>query len=120
MPNKDKHVNWAIHDRDFWTSIDLDNSPFIDWALTGMFYESLHWIEAFLATKGHHCDDHKQRKWTMMHLYPSELGTIQSDYGLLKQDSETARYKCYKHTTNGIRQLIPLADNIKSHVSRLL
>ncbi len=119
MPQKDEHVNWATHDRDFWTSIDLANSPFIDWALTGMFYESVHWVEAFLAMKGHHSITHGQRSWNM-NLYPADLGLIQTDYGILKQDSETARYNCYKHTSNEVRQLIPLVDTIKSHISQLL
>jgi len=120
MPKKEEHVNWAIHDRDFWTSIDLDNSPFTDWAPTGMFYEALHWVEAFLATKEHHYREHKQRKWAMRRLFPSDLGTIEVDYSKLKQVSETARYDCYKHTANEIRQLIPLADHIKDHLSQLL
>jgi len=120
MPRKDEHVNWAIHDRDFWTSIDLDTSPYTDWAPIGMFYEALHWVEAFLATKGHHYHEHKQRKWAMRRLYASELGTIEADYSKLKQDSETARYDCYKHTPKEIRQLIPFIDTIKKHVSALL
>jgi len=119
MPQKDEHMKWAIHDRDFWTSIDLDNSPYTDWAVTGMFYESLHWVEAFLATKSHHCRKHGQREWAMR-LYTSELGAIQDDYGLLKQDSETARYECSKHTPEQARQFIPLVDNIKKHISQLL
>ncbi len=120
MPQKDEHLNWAKHDRNFWISIDLDNTPFTDLAVTGMFYESVHWVEAFLATKGHHYRDHKQRKWAMRRVYPSDLGTIEVDYSKLKQVSETARYDCYKHTANEIRQLIPLVDNIKNHISPLL
>ena len=58
MPQKDEHINWAIHDRSFWTSIDLDSSPFTDWAVIGIFYESVHWVEAFLATKPHHSSSH--------------------------------------------------------------
>ncbi|GAI56160.1 unnamed protein product, partial [marine sediment metagenome] len=40
MPKKEEHISWASHDRNFWTSLDLDSSPFTDWAVTGMFYES--------------------------------------------------------------------------------
>jgi hypothetical protein len=123
MPAKGEHINWAIHDRDFWTSIDLDNSPYTDWALTGMFYESLHWVEAFLATKGHHCGGHRDREWVMLSRcspYSSDLRAIYADYDKLKQDSETGRYKCYRHNADEIRQLIPLVDNIKSHISHLL
>jgi len=120
MPQKNEHVNWATHDRDFWTSIDLDNSPYTDWALTGMFYESLHWVEAFLATKRHHCGDHKAMRWAMLKLYPSDLRAIYDDYDTLKQDSEKGRYDCYKHTAEEARQHIPLVDNIRNHISQLL
>lgn len=112
MPKKDEHIDWAIHDRDFWTSIDLDNSPYIDWALTGMFYESLHWVEAFLASKNCHSGKHSERSQNMR----PELKLMQTDYDTLKQDSETARYDCYKHTAEEARQLIPLVD----HISQLI
>ena len=120
MPQKDEPLNWAIHDRDFWASIDLDTSPYTDWAPTGMFYEALHWVEAFLDTKGYHSGDHKQRNQNML-LYASDLGTIQADYNKLKQDSETCRYECSEiHTAEEARQFVPLTDNIKSHISQLL
>lgn len=120
MPKKDEHVNWAIHDRDFWTSIDLDNNPYTDWAVTGMFYEAVHWVEAFLATKPYHSGDHKKRERAMLSLYPSDLAAITADFKDLKKDSETARYECYRHTAKEARQLIPLVDRIRDHISRLL
>lgn len=119
MPKKEEHLDWATHDRNFWTSIDLDNTPFTDWAVTGMFYESLHWVEAFLDTKGYHSGKHGHRNRNML-LYASDLGAIKADYEELKQDSETGRYDCSKHTANEVRQLIHLVDNIKSHISTLL
>ncbi len=97
--------------------MDLDTSPYTDCTPTGMFYEALHWVEAFLATKGHHYREHKQRKWAMCCLFPSDLGTIEVDYSKLKQESETSRYECYKHTATEIRQLIPLINHIKYHIS---
>ena len=120
MPRKDEHIDWAGHDRNFWSSIDLDNTPFTDWAVTGMFYESLHWVEAFLDTKGYHSGGHPQREKNML-LFESELRAIHTDYGKLKQDSETCRYECSQiHTAQEVRQFIPLVDNIKSHISQLL
>lgn len=120
MPKEGEHVNWARHDRNFWESIDLDTSPYTDWALTGMFYESLHWVESFLAKKGRQGGDHKGRRGFMLSLYSSDLRVIYDDYDTLKQVSETVRYDCYKHTANQIRQLIPLVDHIKDHISLLL
>lgn len=119
MPTKDEHVDWTTHDRNFWTGIDLDNSPFTDWALSGMFYESVHWVEAYLSIKGCHSGKHSDRSRNMRS-FRSDLRPIQTDFDTLKQDSETARYKCYKHTADEVRQLIPLVDNIKNHISPLL
>jgi len=119
MPQKDEHIDWAIHNRDFWASIDLDSSPFTDWAVIGMFYESLHWVEAFLDTKGYHSQKHVERKTNMMS-YKSELRPIWNNYIKLETDSRNARYECYKHTAKEARQLIPLVDKIKDHISQLL
>ena len=119
MPQKDEHINWARHDRSFWTSIDLDSTPFIDWALIGMFYESVHWVEAFLATKGYNSGSHAERAQNM-HVHKSDLKPIQNDYAIIKQDSESARYRCYKHTAEEARQLTPLVTKVKEHISQFL
>ncbi len=119
MPTKDEHVNWATHDRYFWTSIDLDNTPLTDWAITGMFYESVHWVEAFFATKSHHSTAHDKRKTDMVS-YKSELRPIWNNYIKLETDSRNARYECHKYTAEQARQLIPLVDHIKDHISLLL
>ncbi len=120
MPQKDEHINWATHNRSFWTSIDLDNAPFIDWAVIGIFYESVHWVEAFLATKPYHSRSHTERK-TKIANYESELQPIWDDYIQLERDSRNARYLCYQHTAEQVRRdLIPRVDHIKRHISRLL
>ena len=119
MSKKEEHVSCAEHNNSFWTSIELDSSHFIDWAITGMFYESVHWVEAFLAPKGYHSGKHVERAKNMR-FFKIDLKQIQNDFDKLKQDSETARYDCYKHTADEARQLIPLTDNIKNHISQLL
>ena len=120
MPQKDEHINWATHDRDFWTSINLDNTPFIDWAVVGIFYESVHWVEAFLATKHHHSSTHADRKTNIVR-HELELRPIWEDYIQLERDSRNARYLCYQHTAAQVRQdLIPRVDHVKDHVSQLL
>ncbi len=120
MPTKDEHVNWALHDRDFWTSIDLDSTPFTDWAVIGIFYESAHWVEAFLATKPQHSSSHAERKTNITN-YKSELQSIWSDYIQLERDGRNARYLCYQHTAEQVRRdLIPRVNHIKNHISLLL
>jgi len=120
MPKKDEHINWATHDQNFWASIDLDNTPFTDWAVTGMFYESVHWVEAFLATKSRHSKAHAERKMNIVS-HKAELQPIWKDYIQLERDSRNARYLCYQYTAEQVRRdLIPRVDHIKDHISQLL
>lgn len=120
MPKKDEHLAQAEHNRAFWESCDLDSTPYVDWVVIGLFYESLHWIEAYLDTQGDHSGDHGDR---LRHIrrYRADIGTIRSDYELLKTESENARYRCHKHNSTEISgDLIPLLDNIKSTIEKVL
>lgn len=120
MPVKDEHIAQAQHNRTFWSGFDLDSTPFLDWVVTGIFYEGVHWVEAFLATQSHHSDDHRQRL-SAMRRNATQLGAIPTELEVLKQESENARYRCYKHTSNDIYQdLIPIADKIKTHMQGIL
>lgn len=120
MPSKGEHTNWARHNEAFWNSFDLDTSPFIDWVVTGIFYEAVHWVEAFLATKGRHSGSHKERSSTM-HRYAQELAPIQTGYDTLALDSRAARYLCRMHTSQEVSQdLIPLVTNVRNHISSLV
>jgi len=120
MPLQYEHVHWATHNNGFWQSFDLDTSHFIDWVVTGIFYEAVHWIEAFLATKGLHSRNHKERSQTMQR-YLQDMGSILVDYDTLELDSRNARYVCHMHTSEEVRQdLLPLITNIRNHISSLL
>ena len=120
MATKDEHVTWANHNNSFWAGFDINATPFVDWVVTGIFYEALHWVEGFLATKGHHSGAHGDRA-SAMHRHAKELSAIQIDYDTLKLDSENARYRCYKHTPEEVEQdIIPLLDSVRSHVSKLV
>ncbi len=119
MPAKDEHTAQADHNRGFWGSFDLSSTTFLDWVVTGIFYEGAHWVEAFLETRGEHSDDHRERLRAMRR--NTELAPITVDLETLKQESENARYRCYKHTPNQVKNdLIPIVDNIKNHIQGIL
>ena len=120
MAEKDHHLVQADHNRDFWNSYDFNSTPFLDWVVTGIFYEGVHRVEAFLDTQGEHSDDHRQRLISMSR-FPSQLGPISTDLETLKHESENARYRCYKYTPENItKDLVPIIDKIKSHIQGLL
>lgn len=120
MSTKDEHVSQAEHNRAFWDGLSPSTTTFRDWVVVGIFYEAVHWIEAFLDTKGEHSDVHSNRM-TAMRRHRTDVGSLRPDYELLKQESENARYRCHMHTSNEIsNDLVPLVDGIKSHIRGLL
>lgn len=120
MPTKDEHLDQAEHNRKFWEEYDFDSTPFLDWVVTGIFYEGIHWVEAFLATVEYHPDNHGQRSHAMQR-HKAKVGAVATDLEILKQESENARYRCYRHTADDVRQdLVPIADTIKNHVQSII
>lgn len=119
MPSKEEHRNQANHNRQFWQAHDLTTSQFLDWVVTGIFYEAVHWVEAYLADRGDHPTTHGQRT-TSISQY-ADLDAITVDYDILKTESENARYNCHSHSLIDIRDdLVPLVDNIRNQVTPLL
>ncbi len=50
MGTKEGHLAKARSNEESLASLNLDNSRFLDWAITVMFYAALHYVDAFLAT----------------------------------------------------------------------
>ena len=120
MPSIQEHVDWARHNRTFWNSFDLDATPYLDWVVTGIFYEAVHWIGAFLASKGDHPTSHPATQRRMQR-YPTELNTVPTDWGILRADSENTRYECYMPNSAEVRNdLIPIIERIESHITGLV
>jgi hypothetical protein len=119
MANKDEHLSQALHNRDFWSSFDLDTSAFNDWVVTGIFYEGVHWVEAYLAKSMFHSPGHKERRVYMRR--DIILHAISGDLEQLRIDSENARYRCYKHSKRDIsNNLIPRVNQIKSYIESVI
>lgn len=94
MSSTDEHIKQAKHNEEFAGSFDKKKSPYLDWALTGIFYSAVHYIEALLAVKGKHPKHHGQRT-TYLELYINNDKVFDA-YDDLKTDSEAARYRCKK------------------------
>jgi hypothetical protein len=114
MPTKVQHIKQANHNRDFWQREDINSTRFLDWVLTGMFYEGVHWVEAYLGTFGEHSFTHKERSANMMR-HSAQFGITFAYLELLKQESENARYRCYHHVAADVSSdIIPVLDKIRS------
>lgn len=104
MPSKQEHLNQADKNERFYGLCDLDNSEFLDWAVTALFYSVLHYVDAFLAEQlNYHPLDHQHRTPSVAKL--DQLNPIHREYMRLKDESEKARYKIKHFTPSSVRQL---------------
>lgn len=119
MPSKKDHLGKAQHDEQFVSSLNLSTTPFVDWAVTGLFYAALHYVEAYMATQNRHSPDHRARD-SAIHR-DSGISSIYDDYNELKNFSINARYYMIKFTEADVTQTLqPRLDAIKAHILPLL
>lgn len=115
MPSKDAHLRQANHNETFCSQ--LLSTEFLDWAVTGIFYSALHYVDAYLAIKNIHPSRHYQGRdrWVATE---SNLRHIWNQYRWLKDKSEAARYDV-KHFTPA--EAKDLKENefevLKTHIS---
>ena len=122
MPTRDDHIDQANRNRSFWGSLDIPAAQHLDWIVVGMFYEAVHWIEAYFALSGYHSKSHRQRESDISN-FPDLANDpdLVIDYGLLRSDSENARYWCYRPTASQISSdLLPAIDRVSLRMRSLL
>src|SRR5205823_2251134 len=108
----------AKHDEQFVSSCDPKTSPFIDWAITGLFYAALHYVEAFFATQNRHSADHRARDSAIRR--DPDLRAIYDDYNELKNFSINARYYMARFTEADLTALQPHFTKLKAHIAALI
>jgi len=124
MPTKEEHINKAEHNEKFANTLFNPNSEYFDWLTTALFYSSLHYIDAYLATKGIHPSSHANTDEDVgrdSHVYKHFKRPLYKDYSYLKSQSINARYDTITFTYNNIiSDIKPTHDAIKSKITPLL
>lgn len=120
MPTAEQHRQQAEHNKAFVQSFDLDTSPYLDWAVTAIFYTALHLVEWFLKSKGlTGRRDHQLRDAYIARM--SELRRIYADYTELKFQSEASRYECASFTPGFLKNdLLPRLARLETYFQTLL
>jgi len=119
MPTLKEHLRKAIHNEDFYSSFDLEKTPYLDWVVNGIFYSALHYMGSYFATQNQHPGDHLERN-RLIEVDPN-LGRnfYISCYRDLKDDSEDARYRMRTFIAKEIRQdIIPLLKSVKQFLNQ--
>ncbi len=110
------HVAWAKHNEAFVNSLDASSTPYRDWAITGIFYSSVHYIEAALDRYGKHSADHGQRNTFMkLHLKNDDIFDGHRD---LYEISRNARYNCKIISESDIQESKGTLEEVKINVRR--
>lgn len=118
MPAQDDHLRKAQHNENFVASFNLDSTAYLDWAVTGIFYAALHYIESLLAIQNVHPSTHTSRD----HVFQKQqnLKPIYNQYRILKTRSENARYDLQQFSPAEVRTLLTVElETVKSHILRL-
>jgi hypothetical protein len=94
LPTPEQHREKAEHDEFFIAHL---GEPFWDWAITGLFYSALHYVEVHLArqTPPIHPETHRIRDSHVNRL----MGGIYVDYRELEEQSRDARYDAAQQFT---------------------
>ncbi len=99
MPDARQHLKQAQHNKCFLQSIS-DPKAYADWFVTVCFYQAVHFIDAFLATRRIHPEDHDRRFRELRKLRREfvEFKAVLSHYKDLFDLSQDARYRCTRIT----------------------
>lgn len=121
MPNRRDHISQARHNEQFFSSFDINTTPFLDWVVNGIFYSALHYVDSYLASRGKHPITH-QKRTPLIHDAKPDLGrSFFHNYMSLKDDSEEGRYNMRVFAPDEIRRdIMPLLNDIKTHLRRYI
>jgi hypothetical protein len=103
-----EHRAKAEHNEAFVGAFDLDATPFLDWAVTGVFYAALHYLRALAAR---HAFGGIRSYGEMDRLF-STLAPLRRNPGLyrhyrfLKDESREARYEMRRFAPREVRDMI--------------
>lgn len=106
MPALHRHLPQAERNESAADAIASLPDRHPDWEVTMLFYSALHYVDAFLATRGLHPRNHCER-----HDLLSNLTDISEYYQILFKRSMNARYHIYHFTP-------PEADRIRNGAFR--
>ena len=113
-----KHLTKAEHNEKFFHSLDISSTDFKDWIVTGIFYATIHYYEAYFAKQNKHSASHNVTdEWIQE---DQKISHTYDDYRELKQLRREASYREKRFTSDEIKDFIlPKFHNIKTKILSL-
>ena len=88
MPTDQAHLSKYHIAKAAQLALQADSNRHPDWIVITAFYQALHWVDAFLATKQRHPSDHRERNWEVRN--NADLKIIKRNYNRLYKASRFA------------------------------
>ena len=92
MPGSDEHLRQAERFEGFLRQISTPTQPYKEWIVIVTFHIALHYVDAFLATRGHAQIEGHSDRWAKMGRYNETRLSIEP-FGRLYKDAKEARYQ---------------------------
>lgn len=120
MPPATFHVNKAERNEQFYSSQNLVNSPFNEWAVVVLFYVAVHYVDAVLDRYlSCHPGNHQERNIELAKSF--QISPIASMYLNLYDRSRDARYNIIKFPDDYLQKLQRVCfELIRKHLRKLL
>ena len=115
MPLDESLLERARHNERFLATLDLDTTPYLDWAVTIAFYAALRYVDAFFHPQ--EVSSHSER----LRLVRTNPRTrpIYDSYMELYLQSRNARYELTEFTPNQVKSLVVNSlGRIRAHMIR--
>lgn len=114
-----EHLEWAEKTEAFANSLDRSDNVEVNWAITALFYAAVHYVDAYLVSRGNRQLDHQGRDYEIRQ-NNDFLKPIWKDYKRLKDMSREARYELAPYGEREFIRASSLLNTIKRHISQKL
>lgn len=114
MPSKDIHINQYKHNKSLLENkcFDIEDSIYLDWVVTIIFYSAVHIVESVLSETEDHSGSHVVRNGFVERYV--KLKPICDEYSTLYRQSKKARYMCAKYNKRKINDVLDLLKCIEA------
>lgn len=116
MPGYKEHYYQYMKNKELVSEkiFSLDDTKYLDWVITILFYAALHLVEMELTKNNVHSEDHVKRNNAVATV--SRFKSIRSAYDVLYRESRKARYGCCSFNRDKVEQYRALFDHIEKEL----
>lgn len=116
MVTPEQHISKYKHNSKLLKEacFNIEDSRYLDWVITIIFYSALHLIQSELVKYGVTCKNHEETNDSINKV--SKLKPISAIYYSLYMESRKSRYGCVKYRPEKVKKIILSFEKIEKQV----